>query len=375
MKSIVLYSAFLLATLATLVRGSEYLDQNITEPVLSEQPEEKDPEYVKLEFYFQVINGNIASVKNFIDKYDYLTQRFNADIFSGLLTCFRNKEGSKHDDCMEIFEMLKPSFGDVSESNSSPLIHAIIYGNMEIVNALLTMPEAKEFVDKVDQFGRTALMYAAKSGSEYALAHIIIISAESINLKDRDGKTALHYVCEMNPPISKKETLTFGIPKYLSGETDFEAEKKWKMFRSIFIDGAKILSDGPKYKLSSSDSQLADFIIFQGGKVQIEAGPEDLAVNLVASVTVTSLIKALGLTHLTTKAASSIIGFILANPVMLALNYICYVFQNMIIPGIDMNFVISLDLGDGFQDISFNILFVMLMAVLIKNIMEKKIAL
>ena len=57
---------------------------------------------------------------------------------------------------MELFELLKPSFRDVSGSKSTPLIHAVIYNNMDIVNALLTMPGTKDFIDKFDNFGRTA---------------------------------------------------------------------------------------------------------------------------------------------------------------------------------------------------------------------------
>ena len=55
---------------------------------------------------------------------------------------------------------------------------------------------------------------------------------------------------------------------------------------------------------------------------------------------------------------------------MIAINDLCYHFQQLISPGMDLNFVVSLDLGYGFQDFSFNILFVILIAIFMKKAVE-----
>lgn len=360
MRTIALYSIYLLATLTVLVTGSE----SQADPIV---PDIKDPKMVKQDFYFSLIAGNVPIVKSYIDQYDYLTQQFNVDIFTGLLKCFKGKY-SIHEDCMEIFELLKPSFLDVSGSISTPLIHAIIYNNLDVTSALLRMPEAKELVDKVDQFGRTALMYAAKWGNYSTVQLILNISTESVNLKDKSEKTALHYACEMIPSI-KKETLAIELPNWLTGAPDVEADKKKDIFNTIFFNNAAILKEGPEYKLTTSDYDLSEFITQNGGKVQMESSPRDLLLQAAIPIVFAQFIKLTGRVSALTANSTILIGIVLANPVMLFLNDLCYKFQQFVLPGVDLNFVVSMDLGDKFQDFSFNIFFVLFMVILVKKAM------
>lgn len=363
MKSISLYSIFLLASLTALVTGSE--SDTDSDNFYAENSHTKDPKHVKQDFYFELVNGNVPSVKSYIDKYDYLTQQFNVDIFTGLLKCF-NGRFSKHEDCMEIVQLLAPSFRDVSESISTPLIHAIIYNNIEIVNILFMMDEIKDLVDKTDQFGRTALMYAAKSGSCYVVQRILNISNESVNLKDKFGKTALHYACEMNRS-TKKETISFELPKWLTGEPDIDTENKLQIFKSIYYREAVILEDGPEYKLTSSDRTISEFITSSGGKVRIESSAEELMIKAFAPIAVAHLIKSIVPVDSVASIDPALFNFILANPLILGLNELCYKFQRLLTTDVDLNFVVSLDLGNGFQDYSFNIFFVLLMAFLVEK--------
>ena len=145
---------------------------------------------------------------------------------------------------------------------------------MDVVNSL-TMPETKDFIDKVDNFGRTALMYAAKLGSVYAVHHIIRISAASINLKDRFGKTALHYACEMNSLSDENSGPTLKLPSWLTGVANPDSNVKTKYFSRFFWMKGNILPDGPEYKLTTSDSQISKIITDKGGKVVIEYSAED----------------------------------------------------------------------------------------------------
>lgn len=372
MRSTILYTFVLLSVLIVLVAGS------VSEPTTKTQADsfdndsdfsEKSPEIVKQEFTFALINGNVEEVKSSIEKYDYLTRKFNVDIFVGLLKCFNHK--SKHETCMELFELLKPSFRDVSGSKSTPLIHAVIYNKMDIVNALLTMPEINVFIDKVDNFGRTALMYAAKLGSFYAVQHIIRISTASINLQDRFGKTALHYACEMNSLRDENSAPTLELPSWLTGVPNPDSNVKNEIFSMILLNGGNILPDGPEYKLTTSDSQISKIVTEKGGKVVIEYTAEDRIAKIVKFTLVSQLKRLLGLTHIYSAVEFVLISVLLANPFMMAINDLCYHIQQIILPGTDFNFVVTLDLGgDGLADFSFNILFVLLMALLVKKAME-----
>ena len=358
MKFLLFYFTFLLALLTSLVTCSESNENSEPDKFDSYSSSYfTNAESVKQVFIFALMHGDVELAKSFVEKYNYLTSQFNVDIFIGLLQCFNGQEA--HETCMELFELIKPSFLDVSESSSSPLIHAIIYNNMDVVNALLKMPEAKNFIDKIDRFGRTALMYAAKRGSYYAVLHILQTSEASVNVIDAMGKTALHYACEMNS-LKESNTISFQLPNWITGETDVDATNKLNIFMPIFYAKCNILSNGPEYKLNSSDDkEISEIIKEHKGKVHVECDSTEIILSIIKSFALKTLIAA--------DLQQDVIGFLFTNPLMMALNNFCYHLQQLIFPGVDMNFVISFDLGDSFQDFSFNILFVLLIAILLSK--------
>lgn len=366
-----LYLVFLISALMAIVFGSaldseskaasteEYIVQEPSDVETKQEPEQ--PAVIKNKFINNVVYGKVSDCKEFIEKYDYLTSRFNRDIFEALIYCFNQKE--KHEDCWEIFDMLKPSFSDVSKSTTTPLIMSLRKNNMGIFNALIALDGVKSTVDNVDEFARTALMYAAKRGSFFAVRKIIEVSTNSINKKDFMNKTALHYACEMNPVEECK----------IDSETTSsacDAENKYSIFLTLLHNGAEIDYHGPEFKLSSEDGALKDLITAKGGKVTVTTKPEDLIFQGFVGYTAIELANSFKITDKLMFLAGKLLPLILANPIMLFFNEICYQIQKCFLPGIDLNVVLSLDLGNEFQDISLNLFFLMMLVPLIKTAVE-----
>ena len=144
----------------------------------------------------------------------------------------------------------------------------------------------------------------------------------------------------------------------------------YQIFKLIYFNEGEIVTDGPEYKLKSSDKKISAVIIDRGGRVVIESTPEDRIAQIAIHIATSQLVRFIGFKNMSNAIKSGLIGTFLANPVMIAINDLCYHFQQLISPGMDLNFVVSLDLGYGFQDFSFNILFVILIAIFMKKAVE-----
>ena len=370
---LVLYYVFLLVA---CVLGSQFenvQDQEEPEAKVEEfQFDTEDPEYIKQYFMSSIKSGNVAECNVYAGKYEFLTEKFNRDIFSELIKCFESQD--KEETCWELFEILKPSFFNVSRSTTTPLILAARRNRMELVNALLKLEEVKIIIDKVDEFDRTALMYAAKRGSFFAVKMIVQISAESINVKDFLGKTAIHYACEINPSGIKTSPAEF--PPFLTGDSDPDAANKASIISILMSYGGLIYPNGPEYKLNPADRILNDVITDFGGKIAVEDKAENIVMRFGAGVAITQLIKILNTGGLFNKIDAKLISFFLANPLMMILNEYCYQLMQYFLPGIDANLNISIDIDDGIREFSFNFLFVFLMIpvynYLVKNYFKNR---
>lgn len=325
-----------------------------------------DPEFVKQIFIVSISNAQLDEVKYFSEQYPYLTEKFNRDIFSGLIKCFDlfDNEGT----CWSIFEILAPSFNDVSSSTTTPLILAVRRDKMVLVNALLKLESVKNFIDKVDEFDRSALMYAAKRGKYFAVKRILDISTESVNLKDFLGKTAIHYACEMNP-LDIPVTTGIELPEYLTGSTIADAANKTEIIGLLMANGGEIFSDGPEYKLTAADSNIGILISNFGGKVVVDNN-YDVISTLGTGLAVGQAVKLLNKTNALNQIGANVIGILLANPLMLFFNDICYYLMQAILPGVDINLTVSVDIGSGIHEFSFNLLFVILMVPVLKHFYE-----
>lgn len=358
-----LFLGFLLST----VLASEALSENELEFNL------ENPEHVKDKFIEAVKIGNVNVSKEYVDKYEYLTEKFNRDIFQGLIDCFDTTESAKQ--CWEIFELIKLSFGDLSQTTSTPLILAIRHDKTELVHALLKNEDIQRSVGAKDEFERTALMYAAKRGNRFVIQRIFQVSKdvyikEFINAKDFFGKTAIHYACEMHPKKSSE------LPPIL-------IDLKLELVSWLIANGAEIYADGPEYKLKSEDDRVRSMIENGNGKVVVEGGVQDVATDSGLSIIALKGVHVIRMYAIALKAAqmirmyaplklitSKLVYILLANPLLSLLNEACFTIQQNLFPGVDMNLNISFDLGDRIQDFSFNILFVMMMVPVLMKIGE-----
>ncbi len=314
----------LLTILITMVFGSSL---NGAESTNDDQNgfenDSEQPSVIKHKLIYAVAQAQVPECKTFIEKCDYLISRFNRDVFEAMISCF-DLEG-KTEDCWEIFEMIQPSFEDVSSSTTTPLIMALRKNKMEIFKALISLDNIKSTVDNVDEFGRTALMYAAKRGSFFAVIKIIDMSTNSIGKKDFMDKTVLHYACEMNP-IEFCE---------VDSETSCDADNKYRIFVTLLHNGAKIDYQGLEFKLNSEDGFLKELIIAKGGKVSVTNKPKDLIFQSLIGYTALRVANTLTITEKAVYLVGKVLPLILANPLMIALNEMCFQIQNTLLPGLD----------------------------------------
>jgi len=88
--------------------------------------------------------------------------------------------------------LLKSSHGaevDVKDDDGmTPLMHASISGNSEVVDLLLLWGA---LIDDKDNNGRTALMWASEKGMKKA-SKVLMKSGACVRAKDKEGNTALH---------------------------------------------------------------------------------------------------------------------------------------------------------------------------------------
>lgn len=327
-----------------------------------------DPEYVKENLIRSIIAANVQQTKNLIEKYEYLVESFNRDIFIGMIRCFDLVENEES--CLEILNLIKPSFKDVSKSKTTPLILAIRENKKSLASDLLDFEEVKATIGEKDEFDRTALMYAVKRGNMFVTRRILLISTDSINNKDFLGKTALHYACEMNSVKKEKSLMSMDIPSVLTGAVDEDVSMKFSIVSMLMANGAKVVVNGPEYKLKIGDNIVKKLLESFNGKVVVEYSRQDLGLKAGLMAASLPLARLLQLDYPIKSAASSLIYIMLANPLFAVINEACYAIQQAIMPGVDMNLNLSFDLGDNIQDFSFNILFVMLMIPVMMKIGE-----
>jgi hypothetical protein len=312
-----------------------------------------DPHNVKHRFLRMIQMEEIDEAEKLAGEFPYLVDQFNRDIFKELLNSFE-KEYADKQVRTKFFELLTPSFLDVSASTTTPLIQSITRPNKEVFTALIQIPGIEAIANKVDNFRRTALMYACNSGDFYLVKQLIGMSRESINFKDDFEKTALHYTCEMAGDATD--------PEYV--------DTKLYIAKMLIGNGATVSIDGPEYKISSLDTELADLISSKRGELVVV---EPLAIKM-KKITIASLavlfVRVFGLSQSIAYVESALFGLLFNNPLMLGLNEMCFAFQHLILPQYDLNVNISIDSGDAIRDISLNWFFIIFLGYMFRTFVE-----
>lgn len=228
---IVIYSLFA-GFVLSLVRASECDSSESKSSQESQENLEFDADHVKENFIEVVMNGNVFQAKLYVNRYKFLIEKFDRDIFQGLIDCFDTIKNGKQR--LNILKLIRPSFEDVSQSTVTPLILAIRQDKQYLVNALLNIREVKLTIGVKDEYDRTALMNAAQKGNLNAAQRILleaINTKEYINAKDCFGKTAVHYACEMKP------------------NNDYFGDLQYNMVTLLMTHHAEVYAEGPEYNL------------------------------------------------------------------------------------------------------------------------------
>jgi ankyrin repeat protein len=222
---------------------------------------------------------------------------------------------------------------------------AIFFGNSDVFNMLVEIPS---LLSAVDAYERTALMYAARLGREYMLIRMIMYGLDKIenreellNLRDKDGKTVLHYVCESTE----------------------SSEDKVRLIQVLIANGAQVVQDVP-YQASIWEISLRDKLIPLQAEVYHKDWQKSVALvrkisqNLLVSIAIFSraaIVNAM-IPHLFTLWNSL--------PVQ-ACQALFYYAEQLALEGFDSNVVISFDLPSGIYHFSFNLLMLLFIAFVI----------
>lgn len=240
---------------------------------------------------------------------------------------------------------------------------------------LLKLDNVKDTINSVDIFGRSALIYACKAGSFFAVKIILDISADAINLRDMKLKTALHYACEMRPKTSPLEGQNI-MTSIKSGQLDLQKIFEYFQVSDADINNKKeivefLLSRGaevialPAYKLTSDDYLVELLLQARGGSVQVT---ETLNYKIKKMFIVASMIKFIhfsGLFEMLKNISVQNIHAIYTKSPLIQINNLFYHLQNLILPGVDLNLNISVDVYGSIHDFSFNLFFLAVVAYVI----------
>lgn len=228
--------------LFNLVLGSGNFDSSSTSSTL-----ENHYNLMNTKLLGAIRQRDFRKAEQLVEYNSFLVDQFNEHHFNALLCLYNHfNQDFSTTEFWDFFELLRPSFVNVSGSNTSPLIRAIVVGNMEVFSELLSGHEIGRIVDPIDVFGRTALMYACKIGNVLFINELISLSRISINHKDKEGKTALHYVCEM-----------------VGDQTSaYYSSRKFENAKLLIENGARTFRKGPEYYLSNviDDEQLQNLL-------------------------------------------------------------------------------------------------------------------
>ena len=93
---------------------------------------------------------------------------------------------------MELAQIRQTASGGVSRYSKEYLSDYVVYDSGDVSDDAAFTYEAINNPDEADSFGRTLLMKAAKAGNDWQVKSLLEAGAK-VNLKDRDGWTALMY--------------------------------------------------------------------------------------------------------------------------------------------------------------------------------------
>ncbi len=155
---------------------------------------------IKEDFIGAIRSRDVGAASSLVEQNPFLTARFDQSLFTEVLRCYEQENSEIV--CEPFYELLEPSFADLSQSETTPFIMSIEPNSFPVFNKLVLIPA---YVKVCDSLNRSALVHAVKMGRRYMFARILrygVLSADEItellNVRESENKTILHHVCESN---------------------------------------------------------------------------------------------------------------------------------------------------------------------------------
>ncbi len=318
------------------------LNASVTEAV--EVVEIATPSVAQSDFIFSILNRDLEAAKRLAQDNPFLTAQFNADIFSEILKCYAQEMNQAI--CEPFYELISPSFTELSKSETTPMIMAVFANSIEVFNKLI---ESSSNLIAKDTYGRTPLMYAARLDREYMMLRMVMYGLDKVenreellNVRDKHNKSLLHHICE-------------------SSQTDSE---KAEWVRVLKVYGVQVDTNHP-YAANVWAYELRRELVTQGAKVFHKDADKMLELGLDLS-----LKASLGTAILLRKEIFDFaipFLFIIADslPAQLAQAPFYYLGQ-LLLHGFDANLVLSYDTDNYICRLKFNLLFLVALGLIFR---------
>lgn len=147
--------------------------------------------------------------------------------------------------------------GNVNRYSKEYLSDYILYNNEEPANFSEYVYEPIENPDEADSFGRTLLMKAAKAGNDWQVKSLIEAGAK-VNLKDKDGWTALMYAVRYQEGLECVQLL-------IDAGADIKIKNKYSssalVLASCYNNNPDILKNLLSHYTASEKETLRSFVM------------------------------------------------------------------------------------------------------------------
>ena len=147
-------------------------------------------EYLKKKF--SSMNEIYDFLENYKDKFLHFLNKYSKDVIIEyiLLACFLSMVSNDLNDLMKQIVEKAPVILSIKDSKErTPLFHAVLSGNKEIVELLINKGE-KFIIKEKDNEGRTPLFHAVFSGNK-EIIELLISKGAKLNIADNEGRTIL----------------------------------------------------------------------------------------------------------------------------------------------------------------------------------------
>ena len=146
----------------------------------------------------------------------------------------------------------------VSKSEITPLMHATLHGNEDIVDLLITSGAEIEARSKK---GKTAIMLASEKG-DYKIVKTLVERGADVHVKDDDGCTTLMKAAYVGSEETVKLLLSCGVEMNIRDRFNYTALKwgvHWSTIAELFVENGVDLNEVFELKSCKENLKLEKY--------------------------------------------------------------------------------------------------------------------